>query len=96
MNPQARTKTTPKASNESNKQSALKTEQHSGQTASVSDSIFNTLANRILETQDANELFTTATNELRQSLSCDRAAIYQFNDDWSGQFIADSADGVPF
>lgn len=77
---QARAKTTPKTANES-KQPAVKT-----------DSIFNTVANRILQTQDAEELFTTTTDELRQSLNCDRAAIYQFNDDWSGQFIADSAD----
>jgi len=26
------------------------------------------------------------------SLQCDRLAIYQFNDDWSGQFIAESVD----
>jgi len=76
---QARPKTTPKTSNET-KQPAVKT-----------DSIFNTLANQILQAQNAEELFTTTTEELRQSLNCDRAAIYQFNSDWSGQFIADSA-----
>ena len=76
---QARPKTTPKTSNET-KQPAVKT-----------DSIFNTLANQILQAQNTEELFTTTTEELRQSLNCDRAAIYQFNSDWSGQFIADSA-----
>ncbi|MDJ0590564.1 MAG: GAF domain-containing protein [Pleurocapsa sp. MO_226.B13] len=34
--------------------------------------------------------FRTTTKELRSILNCDRVAIYQFNPDWSGHFIAES------
>ncbi len=35
-------------------------------------------------------IFSATTQELRQVLKCDRVAIYRFNPDWSGQFVAES------
>jgi PAS domain S-box-containing protein len=43
---------------------------------------------------DLDEIFATVLNETRQTLEADRVAIYQFNPDWSGIFVAESvADG---
>ncbi len=82
MNPQARPKTTTKTQSlpEANPPQFN------------SEVVFNRLANQILQTQNLEEIFTETTDELRQILGCDRAAIYQFNADWSGQFVSDSAD----
>lgn len=41
-------------------------------------------------TLDINTIFNSTTQELRQVLKCDRVAIYRFNPDWSGEFIAES------
>jgi methyl-accepting chemotaxis protein PixJ len=40
-----------------------------------------------------NDLWDTATRELRQLIQVDRAAIYRFNEDWSGSFVAESIYG---
>jgi PAS domain S-box-containing protein len=45
---------------------------------------------QIRQTLDLGTIFQTATAELRQMLGCDRVCLYQFNPDWSGQFIAES------
>ncbi|MDJ0716989.1 MAG: GAF domain-containing protein [Prochloraceae cyanobacterium] len=56
----------------------------------IPEKIF-TAANKILNsTDDLNSLFRVTTNELRQTLGCDRVAIYRFHPDWSGEFVADS------
>lgn len=39
---------------------------------------------------DPYGLFRDVTQELRQILKVDRAALYRFNPDWSGEFIAES------
>ncbi|BAZ47752.1 methyl-accepting chemotaxis sensory transducer with phytochrome sensor [Nostoc sp. NIES-4103] len=36
-------------------------------------------------------IFKIATQETRQMLSCQRVALYQFNPNWSGHFVAESA-----
>jgi methyl-accepting chemotaxis protein PixJ len=36
-------------------------------------------------------IFKVATQETRQMLICSRIALYQFNPDWSGKFVAESA-----
>lgn len=46
---------------------------------------------RIRETLDLETIFTATTEELRQALQCSRVAIYRFNEDYSGQFVAESA-----
>jgi len=53
----------------------------------------NKITNRIRQSMDLTEIFRTATQELRQLLKCDRVAVYQFNSDWSGRFIAESVAG---
>ncbi|WP_016951470.1 response regulator [Anabaena sp. PCC 7108] len=41
-------------------------------------------------TLDIEQIFRATTQELRQLLKCDRVAIYRFNPDWSGEFVAES------
>lgn len=51
---------------------------------------FTKIVNRIRQSLDVAEIFKTATQEVRQLLRCDRVAIYRFNSDWGGEFIAES------
>jgi methyl-accepting chemotaxis protein PixJ len=48
------------------------------------------IVNRIRQTLEVEEIFKTATLEVRQLLRCDRVAVYRFNPDWGGEFIAES------
>ena len=49
---------------------------------------------KIRETLDLDEIFQVTTENIRKTLNCDRVGLYQFNPDWSGQFVAESmADG---
>ncbi|WP_413172245.1 GAF domain-containing protein [Anabaena azotica] len=50
----------------------------------------NKIVNRIRQSLDLEDIFKAATQEVRQSLRCDRVAVYYFNPDWSGQFVAES------
>ncbi|WP_322673877.1 GAF domain-containing protein [Nostoc sp. DedQUE05] len=54
------------------------------------DQILTDVANKILQSKDVDTIFRIATQEVRQSLKCDRVAIYRFNPDWTGEFIAES------
>lgn len=45
---------------------------------------------RMRQSLDIETIFNTTTFELRQILKCDRVAIYRFNPDWSGEFVAES------
>ncbi|HEY9602542.1 MAG TPA: response regulator [Allocoleopsis sp.] len=45
---------------------------------------------RMRRTLDMDAIFRATTEELRQTLNCDRVAIYRFNPDWSGDFVAES------
>ncbi|WP_375468496.1 GAF domain-containing protein [uncultured Nostoc sp.] len=49
------------------------------------------ISNRIRQSLDVEEVFKTTTQEVRQLLRCDRVAVYRFNPDWSGEFVAESA-----
>ncbi|NET58110.1 MAG: GAF domain-containing protein [Symploca sp. SIO2E6] len=40
--------------------------------------------------EDLDNMFRLATEDVRQYLKCDRVAIYRFNDDWSGKFVAEA------
>jgi methyl-accepting chemotaxis protein PixJ len=48
------------------------------------------IINRIRQSLDEQEIFKATTQEMRQSLKCDRVAVYQFQPDWSGKFISES------
>ncbi|RUT06642.1 hypothetical protein DSM106972_028990 [Dulcicalothrix desertica PCC 7102] len=43
-----------------------------------------------LASERIDTIFKIATQETRQMLSCSRVALYQFNSDWSGVFVAES------
>jgi two-component system sensor histidine kinase/response regulator len=47
---------------------------------------------KMRQTLDIREIFEATTRELRQTMKCDRVAIYRFNPDWSGEFVAESVD----
>ncbi|WP_228056943.1 PAS domain S-box protein [Tychonema sp. LEGE 07203] len=47
---------------------------------------------RMRQTLDLREIFEATTRELRQTMKCDRVALYRFNPDWSGEFVAESVD----
>ncbi|WP_353260097.1 GAF domain-containing sensor histidine kinase, partial [Prochlorothrix hollandica] len=52
-----------------------------------------TLANtihKIRKSLDIGVIFQTSTQETRQLLQVDRVAVYQFQEDWSGEFVAES------
>jgi methyl-accepting chemotaxis protein PixJ len=48
------------------------------------------ISNRIRQSLDVEEIFKTTTQELRQLLRCDRVAVYRFNPNWTGEFVAES------
>ncbi|WAL59403.1 MHYT domain-containing protein [Thermocoleostomius sinensis] len=45
---------------------------------------------RMRQTLDLETIFRATTDELRQVIQCDRVAVYRFNLDWSGSFVAES------
>ncbi len=51
-----------------------------------------TIINKIVESQDVDTIFKVSTKEVRKVLKTDRTVIYQFNEDWSGQVVAESVD----
>jgi methyl-accepting chemotaxis protein PixJ len=50
----------------------------------------NNIVNRIRQSSNLTEIFKNTIQEARQALKCDRVSIYRFNEDWSGNFIAES------
>ncbi|MEG4799492.1 GAF domain-containing protein [Microcoleus sp. ARI1-B5] len=48
------------------------------------------ITNRIRQSLDWETICQTATSEVRQLLEADRAIVYRFNSDWSGDFIFES------
>ncbi|MBD2362220.1 GAF domain-containing protein [Anabaena minutissima FACHB-250] len=51
---------------------------------------FTKIVNRIRQAQDVDSIFRATTQEVRQSLRCDRVVVYQFTPDWGGLFVAES------
>ncbi|MBW4622994.1 MAG: GAF domain-containing protein [Cyanosarcina radialis HA8281-LM2] len=45
---------------------------------------------RIRESADEERLLETAVEEVRKAMRADRAVVYSFNRDWSGQIVAES------
>ncbi|MEH2292752.1 GAF domain-containing protein [Nostoc sp.] len=64
----------------------------SAQLAQVADQekAFTKIVNRIRQSVDVDSVFKTTTHEVRQSLRCDRVAVYRFNPDWGGEFVSES------
>ncbi|WP_293340987.1 GAF domain-containing protein [Microcoleus sp. CAWBG58] len=44
---------------------------------------------KIRESLDLNAIFKTATQEVCQFMQVDRIAVYRFNSDWSGKYVAE-------
>lgn len=50
------------------------------------------IVDRMRQTLDLGNIFSSTVEELRRVLRCDRTLIYRFNPDWSGQVVAESID----
>lgn len=50
----------------------------------------SSLVTKVRQSLDLESIFRTTTSELRSLIQCDRTGIYAFNEDWSGQFMAES------
>lgn len=53
----------------------------------------NKVIRKIQRTRDIKGIFKTATQEIRQILKADRAVVYRFYPDWSGEVVAESVAG---
>jgi methyl-accepting chemotaxis protein PixJ len=52
--------------------------------------VITNIADRIRQSMDITTILRTTTQEVRQLLKADRVAVYRFNEDWGGEFIAES------
>ncbi len=52
--------------------------------------VIASVVEKIRQSLNIETIFKTTTEELRQTIKCDRVGIYQFNSDWSGEFVAES------
>jgi methyl-accepting chemotaxis protein PixJ len=50
----------------------------------------NRIAERIRQSLATDEIFKSVVQEIRQAVNTDRAVVYEFNPDWSGQVVAES------
>ena len=57
--------------------------------AQLEKASFNSIK-RIRQSLDLETTLKTTTKELRSLLHCDRVALYQFNPNWSGRFVAEA------
>ncbi|NET26584.1 GAF domain-containing protein [Okeania sp. SIO1I7] len=48
------------------------------------------IVDKMRRSLDIKTIFQTTTQEVQQLLDVDRVAIFRFNDDWSGEFMAES------
>jgi methyl-accepting chemotaxis protein PixJ len=48
------------------------------------------IIDKIRKSLDIDVVFNTTTQEVRQLLQVERAVVYRFNPDWSGEFVAES------
>jgi methyl-accepting chemotaxis protein PixJ len=51
----------------------------------------NRIADKIRQSLVVDDVFANVVQEIRQATKTDRAVVYQFNPDWSGQVVAESA-----
>ena len=54
--------------------------------------VISQIVEKIRQSLDIDVVFSTTTQEVRHILQADRVAIFRFNPDWSGNFIAESFD----
>jgi methyl-accepting chemotaxis protein PixJ len=53
----------------------------------------NKITDRIRQTLKIDGIFQNVTQEIRTALQADRCVVYQFNEDWSGQVVAEAVSG---
>ena len=53
----------------------------------------NRIAERIRQSLASDEIFKSVVQEIREAVVGDRAVVYEFNADWSGQVVAESVGG---
>mgnify|MGYP001791442674 CR=1 FL=1 len=58
--------------------------------AAQRDKVITQIVNKIRRTLDIETIFQTTTQELRELIEAERVAIFRFNPDWSGDFVAES------
>ncbi|HIK07986.1 MAG TPA: GAF domain-containing protein [Trichormus sp. M33_DOE_039] len=58
--------------------------------AAQRDQVISQIVDQIRPSLDIETIFQTTTQEIRQLLKVDRVAIFRFNPDWSGNFVAES------
>jgi signal transduction histidine kinase len=68
----------------------LKTTTHQLQNLLDQQQSLNRVVNAVRATLDLEAVFATATEEVRYLIKSDRAVIYQFKENWSGWFVAES------
>ena len=61
------------------------------QTQAQQEKTISKIVQRIGGSIKLTEIFRTATQEVRQLLKVDRAVVYRFNPDWTGEVLAESA-----
>ncbi|HLO48224.1 MAG TPA: PAS domain S-box protein [Kamptonema sp.] len=54
------------------------------------EELIRSITQTIRQSLDLSTILNSAVTEVRQTLQSDRAAIYRFNVDWSGNFVAES------
>ena len=54
------------------------------------DKVITQIVSKIRRTLDIETIFQTTTQELRELIQAERVAIFRFNSDWSGNFVAES------
>ncbi|WP_330202743.1 ATP-binding protein [Cyanobacterium sp. DS4] len=52
----------------------------------------NSIMRKMRESIDFQVICDTTTAEVRNLLNCDHVAVYQFNEDWGGEFVSESAN----
>ncbi len=52
--------------------------------------VLSVVIRRIRRSLDLDKIFWSTAEELHYALKCDRAVIYRFNPDWSGNFVAEA------
>ena len=65
-------------------------EYHVSEVATQKSKAAGAIIDKIRRSLNLKSIFKTTTQELRRVLQCDRFIIYQFNEDWSGQVVAES------
>ena len=68
----------------------LSTEENPSLTLREKNKVAGKIIDKIRRSLNLESIFQATTTELRRVLSCDRLVVYQFNEDWSGQIVAES------